>query len=180
VKDVLDPLTRIPGVRLVLLISEDGVPIASASGEGSRMSDESDHAQTAEEIEIFCGLAAGWFGEVHRAVDPLAWDRPDRISMRCARGTLVMQDCERVILTVLLHRGVVIDELRLPMGSAIARLERNRRRGLTEHRTNESEHTNEHTNDGPPGLFPGVSRSLNGSDTDVRTQNEVPETSGER
>ena len=175
-KDVLDPLIRIPGVRLALLISEDGVPIASAKGDGGRSSEEADRAETAEELEAFCGLAAGWYGELHRAVDPLAWDRPNRISMRCARGTLVMQDCERVILTVLLHRGVVIDELRLPMGSAIARLERNRRRGMTEQRESDSQHTN----DGPPGLFPGVSRSLDGDDTDVRTQNEVPETSGER
>ncbi|MCA8981670.1 MAG: roadblock/LC7 domain-containing protein [Planctomycetes bacterium] len=175
-KDVLDPLTRIPGVRLALLISEDGVPIASAKGDPGRSAEEADRAETAEELEAFCGLAAGWYGELHRAVDPLAWNRPKRISMRCARGTLVMQDCERVILTVLLHRGVVIDELRLPLGSAIARLERNRRRGQTEQRGRETEHTN----DGPPGLFPGVSRNHTESGTDVRTQNEVPETSGER
>lgn len=175
-KDVLDPLTRIPGVRLALLIAEDGVPIASARGATSRTAEETDRTETAEELEAFCGLAAGWYGELHRAVDPLAWDRPNRISMRCARGTLVMQDCERVILTVLLHRGVVIDELRLPMGAAIARLERNRRRGVTEQKFDESKHTN----DGPPGLFPGVSQAHEGCDTDVRTQNEVPETSGER
>ncbi len=176
-KDVLDPLTRLPGVRLALIVSEDGVPIASAKGESSKSrGDEEGNTDSDEELEAFCGLAAGWYDEVHRAVDPLSWDRPSSISMRCARGTLVMQSCERAILAVLLHRGVVVEELRLPMGSAAARLERNRRRGVVQETSSQAQPST----DGPPGLFPGVSQSPDGSGADVNSTNEVPETSGER
>jgi len=174
-KDVLDPLTRIPGVRCALLLSADGVPIAVSHGEGgtAKPANDAERCEPTDDLDAFCGLAAGWYGEVHRAVDPLAWDRPSRISMRCARGTLVMQGGERAILAVLLRRGAVSEELRLPMEAAVARLERNRRRGMAERQMTEM-------NDGPPGIFPGVSRSPQGTGADVRTQNEVPETSGER
>ena len=107
-KDVLDPLTRIPGVRCALLLSEDGVPIAVSHGEGgtAKPANDAERCEPTDDLDAFCGLAAGWYGEVHRAVDPLAWDRPSRISMRCARGTLVMQGGERAILAVLLRREI--------------------------------------------------------------------------
>lgn len=124
-KPVLEPLVRIPGVRLAALISDDGVPVAvlhnpGHGGEGK----EEDVIQAAEEFHSYAGLAAGWLSEAARAVGPLSWDTPRRVVLRATRGTLVTHIGPGVVLLVVLDQGARAEDLRIPMDSATARMHR--------------------------------------------------------
>jgi predicted regulator of Ras-like GTPase activity (Roadblock/LC7/MglB family) len=129
-REVLEPLARVPGVRCAVMVSADGVPIA-VHGRDAGIPDEGEQSSlgtSAEDINAFAGLAAGWLNEIRRAVDPLTWDPPQRVVLRSARGTLILLSTRGAILTVLLDRGMAPEELRLPMEAASARLMRLLRR----------------------------------------------------
>jgi predicted regulator of Ras-like GTPase activity (Roadblock/LC7/MglB family) len=110
----LEPLSRLPGVEFVLLISHDGVPIAHAgSGDASRE-------------DSIAALAASWLNDITAAVAPLTWNAPERICLRAARGTLVLRRSESACLVVLLGREASPEDVRLSMDGALARIERAR------------------------------------------------------
>jgi hypothetical protein len=82
-----------------------------------------------DDFAASAGLAAGWLGQVGRATDPLTWNRPKRAVLRGSRGTLVMARDDRAILMVITEQGVGAEELRLPMESVLARMQRHLRGG---------------------------------------------------
>lgn len=127
-KQVLEPLALIAGVRMVALISEDGVPIATTAGMSPKRSQgEADPAQPIdrdEELNSFTALAASWFSETTRAAGQLSWSRPGRMVLRATLGELVLQQAPGAVVLVVLERGVTAEELRVPIEGAIARLNR--------------------------------------------------------
>jgi len=174
VKQVLEPLAAIPGVRRVMLYSHEGVPIVAV--EASRKPAHADGerqgwADSAEDRSAFAGLAVGWLNEIRRTVDPLSWEAPTRVVLQASRGTLVLLVLERAVLSVELDRGVAHEDLRLPMEAAEARFHRHLlrkgREGATPTATEE-----------PRGIFPGGEGAPTGDGQGVNEEarnNEVPE-----
>ncbi len=111
----LESLSRLPGVEFVLLISNDGVPIAHAGGTDESAREES-----------LAALAASWLNDVGQAVAPLGWHAPERICLRAARGTLVLRHSPSASLVVCLGRETSPEDVRLPMDGTLARIERAR------------------------------------------------------
>jgi predicted regulator of Ras-like GTPase activity (Roadblock/LC7/MglB family) len=208
-KNVLDPLARIPGVRLAALVSPDGVPIDVRSSApmknagGAARRDDKDPKSAgdrdasevgAEDLNALSALASSWIAEVSRAVAPLSWDVPKRLVLQAARGTLVVVQAPRALLLVVLDSGTSPDELRLPMGVAIARMERHLRaieprsgpelKAETKSET-KAEKTAERAaergrdDSQPPGIFPAHKSKPQGADTVHASGNEVPEVPGE-
>ncbi len=123
-KRVLDPLAHVPGIRRAVLISKDGVPITHIQSAQVAERSEEVHRDTADDLSAFAGMATGLLTEVHRSVDPMSWEDPERLVLSGARGTLVLHVTERVTLAVELERGMAPEELRLPMESVLDRLRR--------------------------------------------------------
>jgi len=117
---VLDPLGAVAGVRVALLSTPDGVPIAWAG----RSTGE-------EEAVALAALVAGWVGEVARSVTPLSWSAPERLVLRASRGTIVVAQTARALLLVALEAGMSPEDVLLPMDAALARLQRNQRSSAT-------------------------------------------------
>lgn len=132
-KQFLETLARIPGVRMTALATPDGVPIwhlalspdarrpQPAPAEGDP---ESAHGL---DVQAISALATNWVVEVGRCCAPLSWDTPRRLVLRAARGTLLVQEAPGALLVVLLEGGVRPEDLRLPMDSVVARLQRHLR-----------------------------------------------------
>lgn len=148
-KQVLEPLVRVTGVRRAMMIATDGVPIVCSRTEHGAAAPESGTTwhDSADDVNAFAGLAAGWLAEVHRAVDPMSWAAPERLVLRAARGTLILLASDRVLLSVELERGASPEELRLPMEAALARLQRTLRRGERSVAADSEPEI--------PGIFPG-------------------------
>ncbi len=135
-KQFLETLARIPGVRTAALATPDGVPIwhlsqpasgrgqASAAQSGARSEGEAAHGP---DVHALAALATSWVAEVSRSTSPLSWESPRRLVLRAARGTLIVQDAPGAILVVLLEGGVRPEDLRLPMDSVVARMQRHLR-----------------------------------------------------
>lgn len=122
-REILDPLAHIPGVRLAALISPDGVPIAAASTARNR--DGHDPAIDRDEtLNGYTGMAAGWLAEVARTVRQQSWDAPTRAVLRATQGTMVLHLAPDAVVFVVLDRGVPYEELRVPIEGAIARMQR--------------------------------------------------------
>lgn len=182
-KSVLDPLASVPGVRLAALISPDGVPIdirkrASQRSSSSRTSPSGPPGPEepgSDDVDALSALASSWIAEVSRAVAPLSWQVPQRLVLRAARGTLVVVQAPRALLLVVLEGGMRPEELRLPMGIAIARMERHLRaigpRSAAEQRTPAA--------GGPPGIFPAHKAAQKSADPIHANSNEVSKGSGE-
>lgn len=119
-KQVLEPLALIPGVRMALLVSHDGVPVV-VRGRGS---DDGGVDLSAQSGESLAALAAGWLNGITRSLAPQSWDAPQRVVLRAARGTLIMLAAPGAVLLVQLARGASSEDLRLPMESAVARMQR--------------------------------------------------------
>lgn len=113
----LEPLSRLPGVEIVLLIAHDGVPIACAPQSGGKASTS---------MDALAALAASWMNELTQAVAPLSWNPPERILLRAARGTLVVRRSESACLVVLMSREASPEDVRLSMDGTLARIERAR------------------------------------------------------
>jgi predicted regulator of Ras-like GTPase activity (Roadblock/LC7/MglB family) len=124
--EYLEPLSFVPGVRLAALITLDGVPISLVKSAAAKAAASTDRAlpDRAEDFAAYAGLAVGWLGQVARATDPLTWNRPRRAVLRGTRGTLVMSRADNVILMVVTEQGVSAEDLRLPMESTLARMQR--------------------------------------------------------
>jgi len=133
VKQFLETLARIPGVRMTALATADGVPIWHlALPEAARLAQplapagEGEGAQGLD-VSALSALATNWLGEIGRCCAPLSWDTPRRLVLRAARGTLLVQEAPGAVLVVLLEGGVRPEDLRLPMDSVVARLQRHLR-----------------------------------------------------
>jgi predicted regulator of Ras-like GTPase activity (Roadblock/LC7/MglB family) len=139
VNHALEMLAELPAVRHVMLITEDGVPIATSRTPASAAPPENETVVEIEEEsealntpslgteDALAGLAIGLLGELGSAIGPLSWDAPRRLVLRAARGTLVMQSMKGAVLLVLLGRGLGAEEVRLSMDGTIARIERSLR-----------------------------------------------------
>lgn len=125
-KDVLEPLAVIPGVRLAAMISMDGVPICALDGVSKRTDSAMDRAlrASAGDLTVFAGLAAAWLHDATRAIGPLSWDNPGRVVLSATRGTLVLNVGPGAAVLVLLENGVAPEEVRVPMDGAIGRMHR--------------------------------------------------------
>lgn len=119
-KQVLEPLAAIPGVRMALLVSHDGVPVIVRG----RDSDDGGVDLSAQSGESLAALASGWLNGITRSLAPQSWDAPQRVVLRAARGTLIMLAAPGAVLLVHLARGARAEDLRLPMESAVARMQR--------------------------------------------------------
>jgi predicted regulator of Ras-like GTPase activity (Roadblock/LC7/MglB family) len=178
VKEILEPLARIPGVRTAALVTSDGVPIAVKGkvGKGKEMLEERDWVDSAEDLDALAGLAAGWMGEIKRAVAPLSWHSPRRMTLRATHGTLVMLQTHGAVLLVVLNRGMRAEELRLPMEAAEARMQRILR-GMGDKKARP-----EPTDDveSAPAIFPRSLRLVRPEPDGVEvTGNGAPTTSGD-
>lgn len=184
-KHILEPLTRVAGVRTAALITSDGVPIAvheaprrgRVDARGETAESSASPTETADDLNELAGLATCWLGEIARAVAPLSWDAPRELVLRAARGTLIVKKAPRALLLVVIDGGMKAEELRLPMQVAVARMERHLR-DIDLKSSSMSLDV-----DQPPGIFPAQSTS-----TSPRAQaggavqklgNTVPEVSGE-
>jgi predicted regulator of Ras-like GTPase activity (Roadblock/LC7/MglB family) len=107
-----------------MLVSEDGVPIV-VRGEARPEAGK----ESVDDAEVLAGLTANWIADVCRAIAPISWNTPRPLVLRASRGTLIAMQAPRALLVVVIGRGVQPRELRLPMESAIARMEREMRGG---------------------------------------------------
>lgn len=151
-KEILDPLAFIPGVRLAALIATDGVPIAVVEGVAPRASasDDNEALRATDGGDYLAGLAASWLGDIARAVGPLAWDSPVRLVVKATRGSLLISQDSGRVLIVALEQGVSADDLRVPMDGAIGRMQR-LLQGMKPGRSDGASTEN------PPGIFPADS-----------------------
>ncbi|MBM3977444.1 MAG: hypothetical protein FJ299_10690 [Planctomycetes bacterium] len=122
-KEVLEPLSHVAGVRLAALILADGVPVL-APGQARGMANLRGAGNGFAELEAAAGLCVGWMAELSRSVAPLSWDAPERAVLRAARGSLVLRRVGDVVLLVVVEAGLAPEELRLPIEAAAARLGR--------------------------------------------------------
>lgn len=115
--EILEPLAKVPGVRVVGLVTVDGVPIAVPGL-------AHDGGQKGHDVEALAAIATAWMDEVSRTVGSLSWDVPRRLVLRAARGTLVLLGTKGAVLIALLDSGVGPEELRLAMDGAVTRIQR--------------------------------------------------------
>lgn len=167
-KHVLEPLAHLPGVRIAALVTPDGVPMCAQNPQRTR--DQGDDELGEQDVNALAALATGWLGEISRAVAPLSWDVPHRLVLRAARGTLVVVQAPGALLLAVLEGGMQPEELRLPMESAIARLQRHVR-GI--------ERRGAPPRDGaePPGALPR--REVRGAPAGGPEVPQVPQSIGE-
>ena len=121
---VLEPLVKIPGVRVALLVGTDGVPVVARSKNPNGNGNQGEVDGIDSNTDALAALASGWLGEMSRAVAPLSWTAPTRVVLWASRGTLIMSLAPGAVLLVVLDRGIRSEDLRLPMGSAAARIQR--------------------------------------------------------
>lgn len=168
-REVLEPLALIPGVRLTAMVSSDGVPIASLDGQSERGTGGSTTADldTNKDLGSLAAQVAGWVNEIDRAVGPLAWGPAGRLMLRASQGAILLQRGPSALLLVLLESHISTDELRVPMDGAVARMQRLLRSvgGST---------TQSGADFAPPGVLP--SPSLPASDLNPLDSNPLTDT----
>ncbi len=120
-REVLEPLGRIAGVRMAVLVSLDGVPVVVR---GRETEDERGVDLSAESADSLAALASGWLHGLTRSIAPLSWEPPRSVVLRAARGTLIMLHAPGSVLLVLLDSGTHPEDLQLPMEGAVARIQR--------------------------------------------------------
>jgi len=125
----LEPLARIPGVRLAALVTDDGVPVAVPGwGRGGKAAEKNGtrgtRADMVDEVDGLAAVAVGWLDELAGAGAALTWGAPDRVIMRAARGTLVLLRTSGAVLVTVIEAGLDPDEMKLPMDGVAARIQR--------------------------------------------------------
>ncbi|MFT4539014.1 MAG: putative regulator of Ras-like GTPase activity (Roadblock/LC7/MglB family) [Planctomycetota bacterium] len=123
-KELLDPIVMIPGVRYAAMISPDGVPILACEGKAVRAGSQTEGTHPFNDFSSFAAQAAGWLGDAVRTVAPLTWEAPRRVVLSATRGDMVMCQGPNAVLVVMLEHGVSAQELRIPMDSSLARMQR--------------------------------------------------------
>lgn len=187
-RHVLEPLARIPGVRLAMLVTPDGVPIVihgerrasrrdDKNGTGRRRSDFG--ITSSDDMQAWAALGTAWLRDVGRIVAPLSWSAPTRVVLTAARGTLIVLQGPGAILLVVLDAGMSAEDLRLPMDGTVVRMQRtHKNRGSNPDASPELERQ--------PTVLPVRSESRasgealsKGSDWVSTNGNGTPEVSGE-
>lgn len=130
-RDILEPLVRVAGVRQVAIVSGDGVPVmvlerSSRGGEFVERAHGDAPKLSGQRIDpsSFGALAVGWAEELTRAIAPLSWDAPRRIALVASQGTLVIQQGPGAMVLVVLDAGTPPESLTVPLDGAVARMER--------------------------------------------------------
>lgn len=130
-KELLEPLTRLAGVRQVAAVSGDGVPLvvlerAGRNGEFVERVVGDGAKLSGGRIDplSFGALAAGWSEEIARGLAPLSWDAPWRLALVASQGTLVIQQGPGAMVLVVIEPGTPPDTLSIPLDGAVARMER--------------------------------------------------------
>ena len=152
-KEVLQTLSVIPGVRMVALISEDGVPIVSERGASFDASEDLPIDQD-NELNSFTALASGWLGEIRRATARLSWSQPRRVVMRASKNDLVLLQAPGAVVLAVLERGASSEELRVPMEGVLARMQRILRGPSNEGNLDSAPKGTPQSQ--PPGALPGA------------------------
>jgi predicted regulator of Ras-like GTPase activity (Roadblock/LC7/MglB family) len=148
---------------------------SSARSTSTKQAPQEAQDSSSDDVDALSALASSWIAEVSRAVAPMSWQVPQRLVLRAARGTLVVVQAPRALLLVVLEGGMRPEELRLPMGIAIARMERHLR--AIEPRGSEGSRAAAAA--GPPGIFPSKHVATKTADPIHANSNEVPKGSGE-
>jgi predicted regulator of Ras-like GTPase activity (Roadblock/LC7/MglB family) len=123
--EILEPLANLPGVRLVGLVTPDGVPVA-VPGIESRRGHAPAGAEAGAELDVdaVAAVATQWLAEVGRTVGALTWPEPQRVLLTTARGTLVLLQSPGSVLLAIVDAGVDRADLRLQMDGAAVRIGR--------------------------------------------------------
>ncbi len=114
-KEVLEPLAAIPGVRAALLATPDGVPIVSCGNVDS---------QGGAGADALAGLVSGWCSSLVPTLGAASWEFGQRAVLRGSRGTLVVRCAGHVLLFAVLEPGASVEDLRIPLDAALSRLAR--------------------------------------------------------
>ncbi|QDU68622.1 roadblock/LC7 domain-containing protein [Engelhardtia mirabilis] len=121
--EILEPIAQIPGVRLVGLVTRDGVPVAVPGME--RKGGSNDGSQVlAIDVEAAAAVATQWLSELTRTVAALTWPNPERVVLTAARGCLVLVQSPGSVLMAITDASVNQEELRLHMDGAARRIGR--------------------------------------------------------
>ena len=72
--DTIQVLADQPGVDLVMLLSDVGVPIATVRGAARREGVGEADPEAASKDDALAAMAAGWLNDLRLAVGPLSWD----------------------------------------------------------------------------------------------------------
>jgi predicted regulator of Ras-like GTPase activity (Roadblock/LC7/MglB family) len=172
VKHVLDPLKHIPGVRRAMLFSHDGVPIVHFTNEEQGDVDRR-LVDTVADVSAFAGMASVLLSETRRSIDPMSWGSPTRLVLAATRGTVILLTTERLNISVELSRGMSPEELRLPMESVVARIDRATSCSPPRAAVVDVQEDIE----GPPGIFPAAEEGFDVvSESKLKAGNEVPNT----
>lgn len=124
--EILQPLSDIPGVRYAGIVTSDGVPIL-LPGAGGTLGGEDGRLGLSLDVNMLAALAYQWYEDLGQLTEELTWDRPARVVLKAARGTLVARTVSGGVLIALIDPGVGAESLRLPMEGAAARIDRNLR-----------------------------------------------------
>ncbi len=151
--EILEPLANQAGVRVVALVSHDGVPVAIPGRDADDATAQADEEVPFTDGDALAALSVGLLDELGRGVGLISGATPERVVLRAARGTLIMQRAAGAVLVVVLRGGLNPDELRLPMDGAAARILRSLR---------SLSRDDEELAEEPPGVLP--SRGTNASE----------------
>lgn len=113
---IFEPLVALPGVRVAGLITEDGVPVTlpgKADGPGREV-----------DLEAISAIATQWLGEVSRELGAASWSAPHSVELMAQHGSLVLMAVPRGVLLLLADRGLSVEEARLSLSGAAARIQR--------------------------------------------------------
>ena len=127
--EALEPLARVPGVRLAALVTDDGVPVAvpgwgRGAGKAEKTGTRGMRADMVDEVDGLAAVAVGWLDELAGAGAALTWGAPDRVIMRAARGTLILLRTSGAVLVTVVEAGLDPDDMKLPMDGVAARIQR--------------------------------------------------------
>ena len=117
----LDKLGTIPGVRFVMLVTKDGVPVASP---GIDVGDLGQEIGSHGTVEALAAVATGWLGDLELAVAPASWRPPRRVVMNGSRGSLLLTVVKHSVLVVLVEPGLDLEPVRLAVDGIARRYER--------------------------------------------------------
>lgn len=117
----LDKLQGMPGVRFVMLVTKDGVPVAAP---GLDVGDGHQEIGAHGTVEALAAVATGWLGDLELAVAPVSWRAPRRAVLHGSRGSLLMTTVKHSVLVVLVAPGLDMEPIRLAVDGIAARYER--------------------------------------------------------
>jgi predicted regulator of Ras-like GTPase activity (Roadblock/LC7/MglB family) len=116
VNQIFDSLVALPGVRVCGLITEDGVPVT--------LPGKSDGSARPYDVDAIAAIASQWFNEVSRELGTASWSHPHTTELTAQHGSLVLMAVPRGVLVCLSDRGLAIEEIRLSLSGAAARIQR--------------------------------------------------------